>query len=54
MAWSATTNHLIVRVNQAMARLQQGALDEAIVAFKEVLQGGHRPSGHQIRGGGAL
>ncbi len=36
--WPDAANRLIVRVNQGTARLQQGALDEAIAAFKEVLQ----------------
>ena len=36
--WPDATNRLIVRVNQGTAKLQQGALDEAVAAFKGVLQ----------------
>ena len=36
--WPDAANRLIVRVNQGTAKLQQGALAEAIAAFKEVLQ----------------
>jgi tetratricopeptide (TPR) repeat protein len=36
--WPDATNRLIVRVNQGTAKLQQGALEEAVAAFKEVLQ----------------
>jgi tetratricopeptide (TPR) repeat protein len=36
--WPDRTNRLIVRVNQGASRLQQGALDDAIALFKDILQ----------------
>ncbi len=35
--WPDQTSRLIVQVNQGVARLQQGALDEAVATFKAVL-----------------
>ena len=35
--WPDQTGRLIVQVNQGVARLQQGALDEAVATFKAVL-----------------
>lgn len=36
--WPDRTSHLIVRINLGTLRLHQGALDEAIDTFKEILQ----------------